>query len=117
MKLPTVFQIFVFVLSFGFSFVFYLIYSHYYHRLPKLKCRWIELFPSIKIYISGRIIHLHHWFSFLIILTVSIIIDKGILASTFAKGFLSGGIIQGVSLADRGVLKKETTNELPTKVD
>lgn len=107
MNLSILFQIFSFTLAFVLSFVFYHIYSYNSHRLPKIKCRWFELFPSIKIHISGRVIHLHHWFSFLIILTVSIIIDKGILASELAKGFLTGGIVQGVSLADRKIILKK----------
>jgi hypothetical protein len=115
MNLSTVFQILFFTFSFISSFVFYHFYSHNSHRFPKLKCRWLELFPSVKIHISGRIIHLHHWFGFLIILTISIIIDKGILASALAKGFLTGGLVQGVSLADRRVLKKRNVDQIARK--
>ena len=106
MEPQTIFQILSFMLAFILSFVFYHIYSYNSHRLPKVKYRRLELFPSIKIHISGRIVHLHHWFSFLIILTISVIIDKGILTSTLTQGFLAGGIVQGVGLPDRSVLKK-----------
>lgn len=65
-------------------------------RLPKLKIKALQLFPSVTLTISGKVYHMHHWLGFGIILVISIFFDSGILASLFTKGILSGGIIQGV---------------------
>jgi hypothetical protein len=42
----------------------------------------------------------------LVILTVSIFVNEGILLSLAAKGFLTGGIIQGISRPDKKIITK-----------
>jgi hypothetical protein len=72
------------------------LYSKVYEKLPTLKIKSLQLFPSVKIMISGKIFHLHHWFGFSILLVVSIFINTGLLSYIITKGILSGGIIQGL---------------------
>jgi hypothetical protein len=74
----------------------FLIYSKLYDHLPKIRRGRLELLPSIRIRISGRVFHIHHWFSFLLILTISIFISEGLLASVGIRGFCTGCIIQGI---------------------
>ena len=78
------------------SFLFYNTHSKFYRRLPILKIKSFEFFPSIRIYVRGKIIHLHHWLGFSIILVVSIVLEGGFLDSAYTKGFLLGGIFQGI---------------------
>lgn len=80
-------------------FIFYVLTSPrsaVHNRLPKFKIWRLQLFPTVRLSISGKIIHLHHWLGFSIILIVSIFIDSGILSYIFTKGVLSGGIVQGL---------------------
>jgi len=67
-----------------------------HRKLPELKIRWLQIFPVVTVTISGKIIHIHHWLGFSIILVVSIFFDTGVLSYLFTKGILSGGIIQGL---------------------
>lgn len=67
-------------------------------KLPNLKVKRIQIFPVLRVYMFGRVIHLHHWFSFSIILAISAFISFGVLDYMFTKGLLLGGIIHGLSL-------------------
>lgn len=67
-------------------------------KLPNVKVKRIQVFPVIRVYIFGRVFHLHHWFNFTILLIVSAFISFGILDYMFTKGLLLGGIIQGLTL-------------------
>ncbi len=67
-------------------------------KLPNLRMKRLQVFPVLRIYLFGRVIHLHHWFAFSIILAVSTFISVGIFDYVFAKGMLLGGIIQGLRL-------------------
>lgn len=78
------------------SLILYRLHQKYYKVLPKVRVWKFELFPSLKITIKGKIIHLHHWPSFLIILTISLFVEGGLLSSSVFKGILTGGLIQGV---------------------
>jgi len=42
----------------------------------------------------------------LVILTVSVFVDGGLLTSLVTKGFLTGGIVQGIADPDRKIFKK-----------
>jgi hypothetical protein len=99
-------QLILFALAFLASFLFYKLYAYFSPCLPKIKISRFEFFPSIRIEISGRIIHLHHWFNFLIFLTVAIIVNEGVVASIATKGLLTGGIAQGLLHPDRKLIKK-----------
>lgn len=67
-------------------------------KLPNLKVKRVQVFPVVRIYLFGRVIHLHHWFAFSIILIISAFISFGIFDYVFTKGVLLGGIIQGLTL-------------------
>lgn len=62
----------------------------------KYKIKRFQLFPSVKIFIFGRTIHIHHWISASVILGLSFFITTGILELLFTKGLLIGAIIQGI---------------------
>src|SRR3989344_6063572 len=67
-------------------------------KLPNIKTRRVQVFPVIRFYFFGRVIHLHHWINFSILLILSIFITGSILDYVVTKGLLLGGIIQGLSL-------------------
>lgn len=71
--------------------------SKVWNNLPQIKLRWFQLFPSVRIFIKGRVIHFHHWFSLSILLCISIFVTGGILDSWITRGALMGGIIQGLT--------------------
>ena len=74
-----------------------------------VKTRRVQIFPSIRIRVAGRTFHLHHWLSFSILLAFSTFEQSGLLASTFTKGVLLGGVLQGLSLPKdhRKIIYKE----------
>jgi hypothetical protein len=80
--------------------------SKIYKKLPHLKIKSVDLFPNIKITVRGRIIHIHHWFSFTILLCISIFVTGGILDSWLTRGFLLGGVYQGLRFPDRNIFQK-----------
>lgn len=67
-------------------------------KLPNLKIKRLQLFPVIRFQAFGRVIHLHHWFNFSILLAYAAFANAGILDYTLAKGLMLGGIIQGLTL-------------------
>lgn len=78
------------------SLILYRLHQKYYNVLPRFRIWRIEFFPSIRVTIRGKLIHLHHWPSFALILTIVIFLEAGFLSSQAFKGFLAGGIIQGI---------------------
>jgi hypothetical protein len=76
-------------------------------KVPKLKIKNVQLLPSIQITIRGRIIHLHHWMNLSVLLVISIFIGGSILDSWVTRGFLVGGIVQGLRFSDRGSIFKK----------
>jgi len=71
--------------------------SNIWKNYPRLKIKGLELLPSIRILIKGKIIHFHHWFNLTLLLCVSIFVTGGILDSWITRGALLGGIIQGLT--------------------
>src|SRR3989338_4255692 len=67
-------------------------------KLPNIKSRRVQIFPVIRFYFFGRVIHLHHWINFSLLLILSIFITGGILDYMVTKGLLLGGVIQGLTL-------------------
>ena len=67
-------------------------------KLPNIKTKRFQVFPVIRVQLFGRVFHLHHWFSFSLILIMTNFLPLGFLESTFSKGVLLGGIIQGLRL-------------------
>lgn len=78
-------------------------------RVPKLKIKNLQLLPSIQIRIRGRIIHLHHWMNLSVLLVISIFVGGTILDSWITRGFIMGGIVQGLRFSDRGKIFKKIT--------
>lgn len=67
-------------------------------KLPNIKTKRFQVFPVIRVNLFGRVFHLHHWLSFSMILALANFMPLGFLESTFSKGVLLGGIIQGLRL-------------------
>lgn len=67
-------------------------------KMPNIKTKRVQLFPVIRFYMFGRVIHLHHWINFSILLILSLFITSGILDFMVTKGLLLGGVIQGLTL-------------------
>lgn len=67
-------------------------------KLPNIKTKRIQVFPVIRFKVFNRVVHLHHWFCFSIVLILSFFISMGIFDFMVTKGILLGGIIQGLTL-------------------
>lgn len=67
-------------------------------RLPNIKTKRVQVFPVLRIKLFGRVIHLHHWIYFSVILAVSFFVSLGIVDYVVTKGILLGGIIHGLSV-------------------
>jgi hypothetical protein len=70
--------------------------SKIWKKLPQVKVRRLELFPSIRVQIKGHIIHFHHWFNYSVLLGVSVFVSSSFLDSWITRGFLTGAVIQGL---------------------
>lgn len=87
-------------------------------RMPNVKVKRVQLFPVLRVFMFGRVIHLHHWVSFSIILVISAFISFGIFDYLFTKGLLLGGIIQGLRLPKehRQIIYKDFSLERLTSI-
>ena len=88
-------------------------------KMPNFKVKRVQVFPVLRINIFGRVIHLHHWMSFSILLAISFFISAGILDFVVTKGLLLGGIIQGLSLPKehRKIIYKDFSLERLTSIN
>lgn len=88
-------------------------------KLPNFKVKRVQLFPVIRIYMFGRVIHLHHWMSLSLILALSTIHPTGLLDFMFAKGILLGGVIQGLRLPKehRKIIYRDFSTERLTNIN
>lgn len=88
-------------------------------KLPNIKVKRVQVFPVIRVYIFGRVIHFHHWVSFSILLAFSTVHPVGILDLMFAKGILLGGIIHGLTLPKehRKVIYRDFSTERLTTIN
>lgn len=88
-------------------------------KLPNFKVKRVQVFPVFRFYMFGRVIHLHHWFCFSILLILSIFISIGILDHIFTRGLLLGGIIQGLRLpkGHRNLIYRDFSLERLTSLD
>lgn len=66
-------------------------------KMPNIKVHRFQIFPSLKIHLPDKTIHFHHWLNFSIILVFSGITGN-VIESIFLKGFLTGGILQGLTI-------------------
>lgn len=67
-------------------------------KMPNVRMKRVQIFPVLRIRMFGRMIHLHHWFSFSVLLISTAFINMGVLELPLAKGLLLGGVIQGLTL-------------------
>ena len=67
-------------------------------RLPNIKTKRMQFFPVIRFHFFGRVIHLHHWLNFSILLILSFFVNTGVLDFTVTKGILLGGVLHGLLL-------------------
>ena len=72
--------------------------SGFRKKLPNIKTKRIQVFPVIRFHFFGRVIHLHHWLNFSILLTLSLFVNAGVLDYAVTQGVLIGGILHGLSL-------------------
>lgn len=87
-------------------------------RLPNIKTRRVQVFPVIRFYFFGRVIHLHHWVNFSLLLLLSVFVTGGILDYMVTKGLLLGGVIQGLTMPGehRKIVYKDFSVERLTSV-
>lgn len=87
-------------------------------KLPNIKIKRVQVLPVIRVKLFGRILHIHHWFSFTVILILSFFITNGILDSMVTKGILLGGIIHGLTLPKehRKIIYKDFSLERLTSI-
>lgn len=88
-------------------------------KLPNIKAGRVQIFPVLRVKIFGRVIHIHHWVSFSVLLILSFFITAGILDFIVTKGILLGGIIQGLTLPKehRRVIYKDFSLERLTSIN
>lgn len=68
-------------------------------RMPNIVIKKrVHIFPTLRIYMFGRVFHFHHWVNLSVILVASLFVSGGILGYLFTKGVLLGGILQGLRL-------------------
>lgn len=94
-----------YILSFVAGYLFFLYLSSpkkFKNKIPKLGLGRVQLFPSFVIKIGKIKFHIHHWIYLSIILFVYIFSsEKTTLSSQIFKGYLVGGIFQGISYPDK----------------
>jgi len=92
-------QILIFTIASIVGYIIFYVLTHpkskVHNRLPDIKIKWFQFFPVITLTVSGKVVHLHHWLGFSIILVFSIFVNLGFLSHLISKGVLFGGIIQG----------------------
>jgi hypothetical protein len=69
-------------------------------RLPSIKIKFLQLSPNIKIHFKNRSIHIHHWLTYSVMLIIAFTLNTGIFESFLSRGYLVGGILQGLSFPD-----------------
>lgn len=74
--------------------------SKIYRKLPVVKIKFIQLLPNLKIYVRGKIVHLHHWIYMSFLLVFSFYNNNGFFTSPIFKGLLTGSILQGFTFPD-----------------
>lgn len=88
-------------------------------KMPNIKSGRIQIFPVLRFKAFGRVIHLHHWVTFSIILTLSFFISMGIVDYIVTKGILLGGIIHGLTVPrqQRRIIYKDFSLEKLISLD
>lgn len=79
-------------------------------RIPKVKVKFIQLLPSLKVKFGKRTIHIHHWIGYSIILVITITLKLDLFSTLYARGYFAGSIIQGLTFPDwKKIVYKETS--------
>lgn len=88
-------------------------------KMPNLKVKRVQIFPVFRINVFGRVIHLHHWMSFSILLLISLFASIGFLDLIVTRGILLGGIIHGLTLPreHRRIIYKDFSLERLTSLN
>ncbi len=86
----------------AFGYLIFQIITHpesiIWQKLPPVKTRRVQVFPSIRLVVFNRTIHFHHWFNFAILLGFSAFASSSFLDHSVTRGILFGGMIQGLSV-------------------
>lgn len=69
-------------------------------KMPDIKTKRVQVFPVWRIWYNDKIIHFHHWFNFALLLIISVFVTSSFLDSNITRGFLLGGVLQGLTLKD-----------------
>lgn len=73
--------------------------SRFRKKMPNIVIKKrVHIFPSLRVYMFGRVFHFHHWVNLSILLGVSLFVSGGVLGYMVTKGILLGGILQGLRL-------------------
>lgn len=67
-------------------------------KLPNIKTKRLQIFPVLRFKVFGRVIHLHHWIYFSVILLISFFASLGVMDYLVTKGMLFGAIVHGLTL-------------------
>ncbi len=84
----------MFALSFVLGIVICTIWAFIYQYMPKVRLWSIEIFPSLRIHFRAKVLHVHHWFFYPVILIISVLIESGFLTSVPVRGYLTGAILK-----------------------
>lgn len=95
-------HVFYFLLALIAGFIICDIVTHPERRLRRkggrIRIGPVQIYPTLRISIRRRTIWFHHWFNFLVLLIIStFFVSGGILGYTVVKGFLAGGVLQGLT--------------------
>lgn len=99
-------EVLTILLSISIGFLVFNIITHPYslirNSLPVVRFKRVQVLPTLRVRIKDRTIHFHHWmnFSILLLLTLTPLISGGFLDYTYTRGFLVGGVLQGLILPD-----------------
>lgn len=72
--------------------------SKFRKRMPDIKTKRVQVFPVLRFKIGRKVIHLHHWIYFSVILIVSFFASLGVMDYIVTKGMLLGAIVHGLTL-------------------
>jgi hypothetical protein len=102
LKCMTIFTVLLSAIA-GFAILQYVTHptkSKIRRKMPDIKTKGVQIFPIWRIWYDDKIIHFHHWFNFALLLLISAFITSPFLDSSIIRGFLLGGVLQGLTLKD-----------------
>lgn len=67
---------------------------------PQIKIWRFQFSPNLRVFVKGRVIHMHHWINLSILLTFTFFLNMGFMDYMFTKGLMVGGILQGLTFPD-----------------